>query len=246
MQLHLSTNSLVEPIVSFARMRSFTAPALVKRYYRLFGDLEFELANARADTAVLRLRLREVRRRVSRGSVIDEVDEQQIESHSRDLADHMVQKSQRLQRSIATSRNFRYDALREQQSFYLLSDIAVAIMGIEDRSVRARERETLSVACEAYGRLDLSALIDMHDSVQGFLALQRRDRLDDHEEQEWRQKLEDLRRSHPMCCMKWTTDGVQVNRRSSMLRRRIAREHRELRYLRVVYDAAVDTSRCRN
>jgi hypothetical protein len=243
MQLHLYTHTLVEPILSFIRMQRFTGPEQVKRYYRLFGDLEYQLLSARAHTAAMRMRLREAKRWLSRQTPIDELKEEQIALRSDDLVDGHFQKAMRLQRSISASRNFRYNALREQQSFYILSDIALAIMGIEDCAIRSRERETLNIACEAYGRLDLSALIDVHDSVQQFLSLQRRDRLDDHEEQEWRQKLESLRRTHPICCLKWLEDSVQVTRRIAMLKKRIAREERELQWLTVAYRAAVDVSR---
>lgn len=245
MHLNLYT-PLVEPILSYMRMLRFNGPEQVKRYYRLFGDLEYDLLSLRAENAVMQIRLREVKRRVLSCVLLSDDEERQINVDSHDLAEHLFDRVERLQRSIASSRGFRFDATREQQSYYLLADIAYAIMGIEDSAVRARERETINIACEAYGRLDLSALIDLHDSVQQFLALQRRERLDDYEEVEWRKKLENLQRSHPLCCIKWLDDPASITRRLSSLKRKIKSQQAELERVTMVYGAIVTAMRERN
>ena len=245
MHLNLYTH-LVEPILSYMRMLRFTGPDQVKRYYRLFGDLEYDLLSLRAENAVMQIRLREVKRRVVSCVALSDEEERQINVDSHDLSEHLFDRLERLQRSIAASRSFRYDTTREQQSYYLLADIAYAIMGIEDSAVRARERETLNIACQAYSRLDLSALIDLHDSVQRFLALQRRERLDEIEETEWRQKLEDLQRTHPLCCVRWLEDPASITQRMSSLKRKIDAQQTELERIAMVYNAIVTVMRERN
>lgn len=245
MHLNLYT-PLVEPIISYMRMLRFTGPEQVKRYYRLFGDLEYDLLSLRAENTVMQIRLREVKRRVLSSVILRDEEERQINVDSHDLAEHLFDRVEGLQRSIASSRGFRFDSTREQQSYYLLADIAYAIMGIEDRAVRARERETLGIACGAYSRLDLSALIDIHDSVQTFLAVQRRERLDDIEETEWRQKLENLRRTHPLCCVKWLDDPSTITRRMSSLKRQINVRQGELEKITFVYQSIVNVMRERN
>ena len=234
---------LIEPIITYVRTLRFTGPEQVKRYFRLFGDLEYDVLSLRAEASGLTLKLREVRRRIEQGLTLLPEDEQAIGRSSRELVEHLYQKAERLRTAMTGARNFRFDPKREEQSYYLLTDITTALMGVEDPAIRRREREPLNIACEAYGRLDLNALLDLHDNVQQFLGLQRRDRLDIDEEQEWRQKLEDLGRTHPLCCAGCLEDPRSIARKMTALKQRIAREQQRVEYLALVYAAAVKAAR---
>jgi hypothetical protein len=234
---------IVESILRCVRMQCFVGPEQIKRYYRLFGDLEYDLLALRAETAAMGLRLREVRRRLlDRGAVTPD-DERDICVSSHDLTEHLYRRAEDIQAAIARARNFRYDFEREQQGCLLFADIAAAIMGIADPALRARERESLTAAIDAYGRLDLSTLIDLHDRVQQFVGLQRRDRLDDHETTDWNQRLEAFNARHPLSRASALDDPKKIAARMAQLKRRIEREQARLEHLAMVYLAAVRAGR---
>lgn len=237
---------IIEPIIRFVRMQCFTGPEKVKRYYRLFGDLEYDLLALRAESAAMRLRLREIRRRIEHEVTVTPEDERRICTSSHDLTEHLYRRAEGIQSSITRARNFRYDAEREQQGCLLFADIAAAVVGIADAGLRSRERASLTAAIEAYGRLDLATLLDLHDHVQQFVSLQRRDRLDPHEEQEWRQKFAALNASHPLRRAGSLDDPGVISARMASLRRRITVEQAGLEHLAMVYLAAVRASRFRN
>ena len=54
---------MVEPFVTYIRTLRFIGPEIEKRYFRIFGDLEYDLLALRIETSVMRHRLREVKRR---------------------------------------------------------------------------------------------------------------------------------------------------------------------------------------
>jgi hypothetical protein len=243
---HGMYSPIVEPILRYVRAQCFIGPEQIKRYYRLFGDLEYDRLALRAETAVMRLRLREVHRRMNNNSTISPDEEREICLSSHDLTEHLYRKAEEIQTAIARARSFRYDPEREHQGCLLFADIATAIMGIADRAVRARERESLNAAMSAYGRLDLATLIDLHDHVQQFVGLQRRDRLDEHEESEWQQRLEALNAQHPLSRAGALDDPRRISERMALLKRRIMKEQSELEHLAMVYLAAVRAARHRN
>jgi hypothetical protein len=237
---------IVESILRFVRTQCFLAPEQIKRYYRLFGDLEYDLLALRAETAAMQLRLREVRRRIGADASLSIEEERQICVSSHDLTEHLYRRAENVQSAITRARSFRYDAEREQQGCILFADIAAAVVGIADASMRGRELPSLSAAIEAYGRLDIATLIDLHDHVQPFVALQRRERLDDHEEIEWEQKLLALRARHPLSRVGWLEDPTRISERMQWLRRRIIAEQKQLEHVAMVYLAAVRAARFRN
>jgi hypothetical protein len=237
---------IVEPILNFVRLQCFTGPDQVKRYYRLFGDLEYDLLTLRAETEAMRLRLREVRRRMQSSATLSVEDEREICVSSHDLTEHMYRKAEDVQNAIARGRAFRYDRAREAQSCLLLADIAAAVVGIADSALRMRERESLTAAIDAYSRLDIATLIDLHDHVQQFVALQRRDHLDPHEEEEWRQKSRAVLARHPLSHAATYDDPKKISERMATLTRRITRQQSRLEYIAMVYLGAVEVARNRN
>lgn len=230
---------IVDVMLRFVRLRHFTGPGLLKRYYRLFGDLEYDLLALRAETEAMRLRLREVRRRIEHRLSLTPDDERQICVTSHDLTEHRYRRAEMVQAAIARSRTFAFDPEREQQACLLLADIAAAIVGIADATLRARADASLTSAIDAYGRLDLATLIDLHDHVQQFVALQRRERLDESEEREWRDKLQRLSTSHPLCRVASLDDPAYITARMTTLKRRIVAQLAKLEHLAMVYLAAV-------
>jgi hypothetical protein len=234
---------IVESILRYVRLQCFVGPEQIKRYYRLFGDLEYDRLALRAETAVMRLRLREVRRRLASNRTISPEEEREICVTSHEMTEHLYRQTELKQASIARSRNFRYDREREQQGCLLFADIAAAIVGIADPALRARELDALTAAIDAYGRLDVATLIDLHDRVQQFVGLQRRERLDEHEECEWHQKLAVLSSRHPLARAADLDDPKRISARMAQLKRRIDREQKELEHLAMVYLAAVRASR---
>lgn len=237
---------IVESILRYVRMQCFVGPEQVKRYYRLFGDLEYDLLALQAETAAMGLRLREVRRRIGLDCPVSPEDERQICVSSHDLTEHLYRRAEGVQAAMARSKSFRYDPGREQQACLLFADIAAAIVGIADSALRAREQQSLAAAIDAYGHLDISTLIDLHDHVQQFVGLQRRERLDDQEQSEWEQKLVALNARHPLSRVGWLDDPKVISERMAWLRRRIIREQSQLERVAMVYLAAVRTARFRN
>jgi hypothetical protein len=231
--------SMVEPILSYVRTLNFTGPDLTKRYYRLFGDLEYDLAALRAEITVMELRIREVRRRLERAVHIGTEEERDISVAAHELAEPWYDRLEALHARITASRGFQFNSTRERQSYFLFSDIALAIMGIEDETVRRRELLTFARACEAYSQLDINALTDLHDTVQDLLALERRDSLDSAETESWQRKLQTLLDSHPLRSAHWLDDPEKIEQRLHRLRRRIGAEQQRLEHLGMLYTAAI-------
>lgn len=222
------------------------APEIEKRYYRLFGDLEYDLLALRIENAVMALRLREVKRRATACVFISAEDERQISVTSHELNEHLYNRLAQLHSHITNARNFRYDHESEQQGYMLLRDIATAVLGVGDPAVRRREQTKLDDACDAYAKLDISELIDLHDSVQDLLAIERRDELDDEEISAWERSLAEMAGRHPLrfADILETPDGITA--RVEKLKRRISREQDRLEIAGMVYTAAIRSMRFRN
>jgi hypothetical protein len=237
---------MVEPFITYMRAKNFVAPDIERRYYRLFGDLEYDLLALRIETSVMSLRLREVRRRATACIWISAEDERQISVTSHELNEHLYSKLERLHARIAAARGFRYDHQSEAQGRMLLRDIATAVLGIGDADARLRERPTLDEACDAYAKMNVSALIDLHDGVQDLLALERRDALDAEEAREWDDRLEELAASHPYRFAGLLDVPEEITVRADALKRRIARSQERLEMSGMVYTAAIRSMRFRN
>ncbi len=237
---------MVEPFIRYIRTLRFIGPELEKRYFRIFGDLEYDLLALRIETSVMRYRLREVKRRMQACIWIAPEDERQISVTSHELNEHLYNRLERLHGQIAAAKNFRYDQERERQGFFLLNDIATAVLGLEDPNRRESEQETLDQACDAYSRLDINDLLDLHDGVQQLLALERRDGMDSHESERWEQRLEQIRKRYPLryARVMETAEGIEtwMNR----LKRKIAQEQERLEILGLLYTASIKSMRFRN
>jgi hypothetical protein len=234
---------MIEPILSYCRLLRFKGPELAKRYYRIFGDLEYDLMSLKTESEVMSLKLKDLQRRLHIRVPINDEEEHRINSVAHEIAEPLYTRLDDMHARIRAARDFHYNSCREREGYYLLADIATAIMGVEDHAVRVRERETLTIACEAYGRLDLSALTDLHDGVQNFLSMQRREHLDTNEEQEWLVKLEELRRTPPLCYADCLNDADGISDRMRTLKNKIRREEKRLERLGIAYLAAVHTIR---
>jgi ribosomal protein L29 len=217
-----------------------------RKYYRLFGDLEYDLLSLRAETGVMSLRIREVKRRIPLCRHFSEDDERKVRVTSHELSEHRYSKLETLRDRMASSRSFTFDVEAERQSFYLLADVAHAILGIGASERRMRELEILDRACEAYARLDLPELHDLHERVQGYLAYERRDRLDESEERLWRERIAALEEQTPLRFHGCLEDPGFINSRVRRLRRAIAREQDRLEHLGMTYTALVRAARYRN
>jgi hypothetical protein len=237
---------MVEPILHYYRLLHFTGPEQTKRYFRLFGDLEYDLLSLRIEREVMGLRLREVKRRMSSCALITEEDERNISVSSHELAEHLYSKLDILRTTIAETRNFHYDVKLERQAYLLLHDILMAIHGIENETVRRHEQETCNLACQAYGELDVSALLDLHDSVQGFLGFERRSQLSQWELHEWQAKIDGLLGGHPLRFAEWLNDPELIKERMDILKQKIGRQQKRLELIGMVYMATVKTFRFRN
>ena len=121
-----------------------------------------------------------------------------------------------------------------------------AIVGIADPHARSREQETLEVACEAYSRLDISELIDIHDRVQDLVAMARRDQMEPDEHMKWRTLLGELYDRHPLRHAEVLASPEGISARMEMLKRKIGRQQEHLELSGMVYSAAVKTMRYRN
>jgi hypothetical protein len=222
------------------------APEIERRYYRLFGDLEYDLLALRIEKAVMELRLREVRRRATACVWISAEDERQISVTSHELNEHLYTKLERLHARITTARNFKYDHDVERQGYLLLRDIATAVLGLGDVAVRRHEQEKLRQACDAYAKLDISEMIDLHDSVQDLLAMERRDKLDDDEVARWRRMLDEMISRHPLRFADLLETPEGITARTETLRRTIARDQERLEGEGMIYNAAISAMRFRN
>jgi hypothetical protein len=237
---------MVESFIAYMRACNFVAPEIEKRYFRLFGDLEYDLLALRIETSVMALRLREVRRRVMTCIWISTEEERQISVTSHELNEHLYTRLERLHARITTARSFKYNHASEGQGYILLRDIAMAVLGIGDAAARKRERSKLDDACGAYARLDIPALIELHDSVQDLLALQRRDALDEEETTDWEKRLDEIAGRHPLRFADILDAPELITVRTEMLKRKIAREQERLEISGMVYTAAIRAMRFRN
>jgi len=237
---------MIKTFVTYIRSRHFLGPELEKRYFRIFGDLEYDLLALRIESEVMALRVREVKRRATACIWISAEDERQISVTSHELNEHLYTRLERLHNRIVEARNFRYDHDLERQAYYLFSDIVAAIVGIADQRDRAREKETLESACEAYARLDIAELLDLHDHVQDLVALQRREEIEPEEEERWRHGLNELFAGHPLRHAEVLAHPESISARMEMLKGKIARQQERLEISGMVYTAAVRAMRYRN
>jgi hypothetical protein len=237
---------MIETFVTYIRTRHFLGPELEKRYFRIFGDLEYDLLALKVETEVMALRIREVKRRATACIWISAEDERQISVTSHELNEHLYAKLELLHGRIVDAKSFRYDHERERQGWIIFNDIAEAIVGIADPHARSREQETLEVACEAYSRLDISELIDLHDRVQDLVAMARRDTMEPDEHGRWRERLGELYNRHPLRHAEVLASPEGISARMEMLKRKIDRQQGHLELAGMVYSAAVKMMRYRN
>ncbi|MBS1913964.1 MAG: hypothetical protein JST22_18390 [Bacteroidetes bacterium] len=237
---------MTEPFLAYIRTLYFIGPEVEKRYYRLFGDLEYDLLSLRVECAVMDLRIREVKRRATAAVPIDSNAERRISETSQELNEHLYARLERLQKRTAAAKSFRYDHESEAHGYYLVRDIATAILGLRRQEARVRHLETLDDACQAYRQLDIAELIDLHESVQHLLAQERRTVLSRKEAGEWRRRLSALHRRHPLCRSMILDTPEQIAAHAERLKRSIARWQARLEQRGVVYAAGIRSLRFRN
>lgn len=237
---------MIEPFVTYIRTLRFIGPEIEKRYFRMFGDLEYDLLALRIETSVMRQRLHEVKRRAKACLWISSEDERQISVTSHELNEHRYSRLEALHGRIASAKTFRYDQERERQGYYLFNDIATAIIGLKDEGRRGNEQSTLGRACDAYSRLDLNELLDLHDHVQQLLALERRERPELSEQEQWEQNRTEILSRYPVCHahIMETPDGIKNH--MERLKHRIAREQDRLEVMGMTYTGAIRSLRFRN
>lgn len=237
---------MIESFISYMRTLHFSVPEASRRYYRLFGDLEYDQLALRAENKVMVLRIREVKRRMARFAWVSEEDERQISITSHELAEYFYTRLETLKARMATARSFTFDATAERQSRLLLADIAHAILGLRDAARRDREQPTLDRACGAYAILDIPELLDIHEQVQNLLAHERREQLEESEELAWRRKQDELSVQHPLPHCARLDDPAYITRKTEGLKRSILREQNRLEQLGLTYTSAVRSMRFRN
>ncbi len=237
---------MIEPYVNYMHARCFVVPEIERRYYRLFGDLEYDIMSLRTEIAVSEQRLDVVRRRIKAALPITARDERNITSASHELHGHRYHHLEQMHARIAAAKAFRYDPETEQHGRYMLADIALAILGLKDPLARARRGNTLDQAAAAYARLDIADMMDLHESVQDLLACERRDTLSAEEQTKWRGELAALYARHPARLAEILNSPEAITRRTRWLRRRADVYGRQLAASTVVYAGAIRVIRFRN
>ncbi len=240
------TLDLARPILAYIRAYYIEAPQSAQRYFQLFGELDYELKSVRTERHIMSLRLEEIQRLVERGVAVNERILQSALLTARKRSNDKLDSLARLRKRINASGQFQFDPNVEKESFYLLADITGAIMGMGDSDLRKREQETFTMACEAYGRLDTPELTDIHESVQGFLSLPRREYLEEEEAVVWSAKLARLYRAYPLNRAEFMASEERIAEKIITTQRRIAREQTALERMAMACIAALRSNRNRN
>lgn len=237
---------MVDSFLAYIRARAFLGPEAEKRYYRLFGDLEYDILSLQAELAVMDLRVREVKRRLASAVMISALDERRISATSHELNEHLYARLERLHARIAAAKSFRYDHESERQGYYMLSDIAVAVMGLRDPAVREQRASVVDEAVAAYEKLEIAEMIDLHESVQSLPAMERREALSAEEDNRWREMLAALYARHPLRMAQLLDRPEAIEKHTLRLKQRIDRRQQQLEVRGMVYAAAVGALRFRN
>lgn len=237
---------MIEEFIAYIRTRWYLAPEIERRYYRLFGDLEYDLLALKVEWAAMDIRVREVRRRVASAVAITSHDEREINAASHEMSEHLYAMLERLHARIAAAKRFRYDPESEAHGCFLLRDIATAVFGLHDAADRERQRALVESACDAYARGDVAALMDLHEAVQPLVACERRDSIAREEQEFWTAKLRRLMGRHPICRAALMDSPEGIADRSNSLKRRVDAAQARLEWHSVAYAAAIAALRFRN
>lgn len=237
---------MIEAFMTYMRTRWYLAPEIERRYYRLFGDLEYDLLALKVEWAAMDIRVREVRRRVAAAIAITAHDEREINAASHEMSEHLYAMLERLHARIAAAKRFRYDPESEAHGWFLLRDIATAVLGLRDATDRERHRGLLDAACEAYARGDVATLMDHHEAVQPLVACERRDSMTRSEQQFWGAKLQRLLNRHPVSRAALMDSPEGIADRANSLKRRVETAQARLEWHNVAYTAAIAALRFRN
>jgi|GEM_PF-2531902 len=202
----MSTNRLTQPngagvadpFIHYIHSVHFVAPGLERRYWRLFGDLEYDLRSLRIEMTVMARRIERARMALDAGETITPDRERSIDVAVRSEELPGYRRLENFRARIDRARGFVFDRERESQARVMLADIAGAILGIDDRALRQRHLAMLRSACAAYGALDLEALLDLHDRVQELPIGERRDECSQQEQAAWQRQLDALYARHPL------------------------------------------------
>lgn len=249
-------NPMVDAFIGYHEHLYFIVPDIYRRYYRLYGDLEYDRVSLRAEISVMELRIREVLRRARSHASISATEEREISTTSHELGSHLYKRLQSLHARIVRSRAFRFDHKRERHGRFLLHDIATAVLGLADDELRARQAGTLAAACAAYGGVDITRLLDIHERVQDLLAAERRDHIETTSEEEhqdlraeqadWERRTEELYENYPLTFRNILDTPEGIAQHELRLRNSITRLQWRLERTAVIYDGVVAATRFRN
>ncbi len=251
-----SDNPMVDAFVAYHETLHFIMRDICRRYYRLYGDLEYDRVSLRTEISVMELRIREVLRRARSHASISANEEREISTTSHDLGSHLYKHLQSLHERIVRARAFRFDKKRERHGRFLLHDIATAILGLADTEFRARQAGVLATACAAYAAVDITRLLDIHERVQDLLAAERRDLSSaDHPQGEnsldaetnvWVRRTEELYETYPLTHRSVLDSPESIATHELRLRNSITRLQRRLEQTAVIYDGIISATRYRN
>ncbi|MBL7989652.1 MAG: hypothetical protein JNJ94_16445 [Chlorobi bacterium] len=214
---------LCDPLLIYTRTVRFVGPEIARRYYRIFGDLEYDLLALRAEIVATGHLVRLLNQLFAGSQPIVPETERLIRHAAHEAAAREYQELEELRVATRSAKEFRYQAEQERECYCLLADIAEAIVGIEDTTRRRRHQETLTLACDAYGRLDVGTLTELHEMVQPLLSIARRERLGEAEEKEWHKRISELQNHPPLRLARYLADAAHITARMDELKRRIQR-----------------------
>lgn len=240
------TSLISDPLLIYARTVRFVGPEIARRYYRIFGDLEYDLLALRAEIVTTGYLVRFLNQAFANNQPMTPETEGLIRHAAHEATAGEYQALEELRMAIRSAKEFRYQAEQERECYCLLADIAEAIVGIEDAGRRRREQETLTLACDAYGRLDVGALTEIHEMVQPLLSLARRERLEEAEEEEWHRRIEELQNCEPLRLARYLADAAHITARMDQLKQRVQNRTKLLTRLELASTSLLRYGRFRN
>lgn len=243
----MPTTSLIsDPLLIYVRTVRFVGPEIARRYYRIFGDLEYDLLALRAEVVSAGHLIRLLEQSFAGNRPMTPELEGDIRHAAHEAAANEYQGMEGLRMAIRSAKEFRYQAEQERECYCLLADVAEAIVGIADPARRRREQETLTLACDAYGRLDVVALTELHELVQPLLSLARRERLEEAEEEEWHRRIGELQQCEPLRLARHLADAAHITARMDELKLRVQNRTAVLTRLELASASLLRNGRFRN
>lgn len=233
---------VADPFIHYIRSLHFVVPGLERRYWRLFGDLEYDLRSLRVELAVIERSIARARAVLTSGATISPELERSIDRSTRQEEVARYRRLEIFRSRVDHARGFTFNREREIQARTMLADIAGIVLGIGDSAARQRHSVLLRSACEAYASLDLEALLDFHDRVQELPVGERRDQCSEQEQEAWRRQIETLYARHPLRSAHVLDVPSTISRHMRHLRSRIDSAQEQLSRQVLVYLSIVSAS----